>query len=273
MTTSTQWQLAEDVAERYETILVPAILGPFAAALVGHVAIRPGDLVVDVGCGTGAASRFAAPRAGSRGRVVALDVNAGMLAVARRQRLHDGSAPVEWREGDACLLPVADGAADVILCAQTIQFLPDRVGALREMHRALRSGGRVAVSAWCAVDENPYFAALARSIQRRVGPDTAKGLLAAFTQADAEPLAALLTDAGFRDVTVATCRLDLALPPLSEFVPRHVSATPMAAGYARASEEARQAVLREVIEAMVPYGTSGAPLVPFRSFVATGTRT
>jgi ubiquinone/menaquinone biosynthesis C-methylase UbiE len=52
MTASTQWQLAQDVAERYESILVPAILGPFAKALVDHVDIRPGDIVLDVGCGT-----------------------------------------------------------------------------------------------------------------------------------------------------------------------------------------------------------------------------
>lgn len=58
MATSRQWQLAHEAAERYEHILVPAILGPFAQALVKWSALQPDEVVVDIGCGTGAAARL-----------------------------------------------------------------------------------------------------------------------------------------------------------------------------------------------------------------------
>jgi ubiquinone/menaquinone biosynthesis C-methylase UbiE len=83
MATSTQWQLARAAAERYEQILVPAILGPVARMLVEWANLRHGETVLDVGCGTSAAARYAAEQVGPTGRVVGVDINAGMIEVAR----------------------------------------------------------------------------------------------------------------------------------------------------------------------------------------------
>ena len=126
------------------------------------------------------------------------------------------------------------------------------------------------MSVWCPLEDNPYFESLVRAMQRHVGPDTAKGLLAAFGLTNADEVKALLAEAGFDGVVSATTPLDLAFPPLSEFVPRHISATPMAAGYAAATEDARAAVVRDVIEGMARYGAPTGPRIPFRSHVVTG---
>ncbi len=269
MTTSTQWRLAGDAAERYETILVPTILGPFAKALVDFAEIRPGDVVLDVGCGTGAASRFAATCAGAAGRVVGVDINAGMLAAAKSRHAPEGSAPLDWREADASKLPVDDASADVVLCAQTIQFLSERTPALREMHRAVKPTGRVVVSVWRALDENPYFEGLVRAVERHIGHDTANGLRAAFSLTDADAIQSLVAGAGFRDITVETLSLELDLPPLSVFVPSHIAATPMAKGYADATDEARAAVVRDVIEAVGAFAPTTTPRIPYRSHVVS----
>jgi len=76
------WQVGGSAAELYQRYLVPAIASLWATDLIDRAAPRPGERVLDVACGTGVVSRLAAERMGS-GRVVGLDINAGMLAVAR----------------------------------------------------------------------------------------------------------------------------------------------------------------------------------------------
>ena len=129
----TQWQVAGSAPENYERYLVPAIFGPFATDLVELSAIQPGERVLDVACGPGVVARLAAEVVGATGRVVGVDLNAGMLAVARTLPLARG-APVEWREDDAAALQLPDGGFDVVLCQQGLQVFPDRPAALREKY-------------------------------------------------------------------------------------------------------------------------------------------
>ena len=72
-------QQAREAAERYQSILTPAILGPFARALVDFAALQMGERIIDVGCGTGAAARYAAEAVGNSGCVTGVDVNAGSV--------------------------------------------------------------------------------------------------------------------------------------------------------------------------------------------------
>jgi ubiquinone/menaquinone biosynthesis C-methylase UbiE len=271
METSKQWQLAHDAAERYERILVPAILGPAARSLVEWSGLRDGERVVDIGCGTGAAARFAAEKVGSSGRVAGVDVNAGMIDVARSVAPPRG-AVIEWFENSAYQLPFEEDEFDVALCAQTLQFLEDRPLALAEIHRVLEPGGRVAVSLWCSIERSPYFHVLVQAITKHVGAETAAGLRAAFGLSDAEAIRALLTGAGFRNVKATVQEFDLELPVPEEFVPRHVSATPMSAGFSAAPEEARRAVVHDVSEELLAYRTTQGIRVPFGTHLLMGIR-
>ena len=187
MTTSTQWQLARESPERYQNILTPAILGPFAEAVVNVAALQAGEAVVDVGTGTGAAARYAAEIVGPSGRVLGVDVNAGMLEVARSLPAVPG-APVEWREANATRLPLDDHRIDAALCAQTLQFLPKKEAALAEMRRVVKPGGRIALSLWCEIEESPYFYTLIQAIARHIGPEAAAGLKSAFALCDADDI-------------------------------------------------------------------------------------
>lgn len=268
-TTSTQWQLAREAAERYEHILVPAILGPAARALVHWAALQPGETVLDVGCGTGAAARFAAEQVGASGRIIGLDVNAGMLDVATSLPPANG-AVVEWHEASAYTLPLADETIDAVLCAQTLQFLIDRRRALFEMHRVVKPGGRLALSLWDDLRESPYFDVLVRAVTRHIGPDTAAGLRAAFDLSDNNTIRDLLVEAGWTCTVMTVRRLALDLPPLNAFVPLHISATPMAAGFNAAPRHAQQAVIEEVAERLAPFTTEAGVRVPFATHVALG---
>lgn len=263
MSTSTQWQLARDAAERYERILVPTILGPAARGLVEWSNLCAGEAVLDVGCGTGAATRFAAEKIGASGRAAGVDVNAGMVDIAKSHPPIEGAA-IEWFQDSAYQLPFAEGEFDVALCAQTLQFLEDRPRALAEMYRVLKPGGRVAVSLWRDIRENPYFDVLVQAVTHHISAETAMGLRAAFGLTDLNTILTLLSGAGFITPEATVKQLDLDLPILSQFVPQHVSATPMVAGFNAASHEKRQAVIQEVAEKLVAFETRDGVRIPFR---------
>ena len=264
MATSTQWQLAASAAGRYEEVLVPSILGPAAQALVAWAVLKPGEHFADIGCGTGAATRFAAKAVGRTGRAIGIDINPGMLAVAK-SALAGEAAATQWIEAGADSLPLPDQSLDAVLCAQTLQFLKDRPAALGEMRRVLKPGGRAMVSLWCGLADNPYFDALVAAIAKRIDPETAMGLGAAFQLSNAEEIHTLFLNAGFPSVEMTVAQCDLDLPRVAEFVPRHVGATPMAAGFNAASQNVRDLIVEDVASRLASYRTESGIRVPFRT--------
>lgn len=129
-----RWQLSGHGPESYEQHMVPALFAPCAASLVAQAAPQPGERVLDAACGTGIVARLVAPQVGEVGRVIGLDLNPGMLAVARALPPPSG-ALLTWQEGSLEALPFEDEAFDVVLCQQGLQFCPNRAGAVREMRR------------------------------------------------------------------------------------------------------------------------------------------
>jgi SAM-dependent methyltransferase len=259
-----QWQLANDAARHYEDVLVPAYLGPAARATVQRVTPQPGESVLDVGCGTGAAAREAWLSVTPGGRVIGVDVNRYMLAVARQV-----GPELDFREGDARQLPLRDHTFDVAVCANTLQFVPERARAARQLARVLRRGGRVGVSTWETIDRNPYFEALAAAISATMGVQVATPLTSACTLGTPEELSGVLVAGGFVDVQVEPVALHLELPDLGTFVPRHLASTPMAAAFRGAGDEAVAAVVRDVESGLGSAGRDGRT-VTFRLLVATG---
>ena len=125
MSISKNWQLSLEAAELYEAIPVPTILGPASRLLVEHASINSDSNVIDVGCGTGAATRYVANMVSSPGSVAGVDINAGMIEVAKSLPKDPGMS-IDWYEGSAFELPFEENTFDVAISAQTIQFLNDR---------------------------------------------------------------------------------------------------------------------------------------------------
>jgi SAM-dependent methyltransferase len=105
--------------------------------------IRAGEHVVDCGSGAGVDALIAARLVGPAGRVIGVDMTPEMLRKARTSAVEMRFANVEFREGVLEDLPVATAWADVVISNGVLNLVPDKVAALHEMHRVLRSGGRL----------------------------------------------------------------------------------------------------------------------------------
>jgi len=196
--------------EMYEQELVGPLFKPFAEVLVDTLAITSGDRVLDIACGTGIVARLAKDRVGSAGKVVGVDSNPGMLGVARTL-----VSDIDWREADAGKLPLADGEEfNVVCCQQGLQFFPDRPGAMREMHRALKNGGRLGVSTWRSDTELPLVLALRNAAEKHVGPINDRR----HSFGDEHQLESLLQDAGFRHVRSRTVSQTIRFRNPSSFI-------------------------------------------------------
>lgn len=252
--------VAQNLGENYEQYLVPTIFGPWAADLVALSAPPPGERVLDVACGTGAVAREAARVIGARGSVTGLDLNAGMLNIARE---HDPHGTVQWREGSAQSMPFPDEAFTLVLCQQGMQYFPDRAAALREMHRVLASGGRLVLSVWRAVERTPGFLVLGQMLARHISPEV--GMLPPFALGDAAGLAAEVANAGFADVTVQMASRLLRYDSHKEFARTYLISTPLADLLAQVEEARRTALLADVEAALQPYIDSNGLAFPIES--------
>jgi SAM-dependent methyltransferase len=169
-------QVAASAAEVYEEFFVPALFGQFAAAAVEVTKVGVGGRLLDVGTGTGVVARAALETVGPSGHVVGLDINPGMLDVARRL-----SDDITWVHGSAEDIPADDDSFDAVVCQFALMFLERPRDALAEMARVVRSGGRVVVSTWADVSQSPGYAAMVELLDREIGRAAADALLAPFS--------------------------------------------------------------------------------------------
>jgi ubiquinone/menaquinone biosynthesis C-methylase UbiE len=204
---------AASVPENYDRHLAPVIFEPWAEILLEAVGVRSGDHVLDVASGTGVVARLAARHAGLEGRVVASDLSATMLAHAASRAAAPGAAPIEYLEAAATQLPVADGAFDVVLCQQGLQFFTDRAGAAAEMHRVLRPGGVAGVAVWALGHRLEPFDDYADAlIGAGVDPPFAGAYDSSSFVIGAEELTTLLSDAGFAKIEVSVVEHTIVWP-------------------------------------------------------------
>lgn len=236
----------------YERYFVPVIGAPLAEDLVPAAALKPGERVLDVACGTGVVARMAASRVGAEGSVSGVDLHPGMLAVARETAPPE--AAITWHEGNAESLPFPDGAFDAVLCQISLMFVPEKPAALREMRRVLADGGRAVLNVPRPV---AMFTQMAAAMERHIGPMAAGFVRQVFSLNDPQELDGLLKEAGFRDVAVATSRKTLSLPAPADFLWQYVSSTPLVGALAQAGEASRAALEQAVVKDWKPY-TEGA---------------
>jgi arsenite methyltransferase len=135
---------AEASRQVEETYLTPDVVEQRRMVL-RSLALRPGEHVIDIGTGPGLLAAEIAAAVGPGGLVCGIDVSESMLALAEARASQPGGARIELRQAGANQLPVAEAAFDAAVSTQVFEYVIDVPGALAEIHRVLRPGGRVLV--------------------------------------------------------------------------------------------------------------------------------
>ena len=182
---------------------------PFLAT----AAISRGDRVLDVGCGTGLATRDAA-RAATDGSALGVDLSSQMIALAQKLAAEEGLDNVEFQQADAQIHPFGSAEFDVVISRMGSMFFGDPVGAFSNLHRALRPDGRLVLLTWQSVADNEWLTefrtALAVGRELPTPPPEAPS---PFALADPDRVKEILGAAGFTDVSFQSLHVPMSFGP------------------------------------------------------------
>jgi SAM-dependent methyltransferase len=194
---NSQEQIA--AATFYEELFVPSLFKQWVPLVLSSANVQPGHRVLDVACGTGILAREAASMVGPSGYTSGLDIDRGMLEVARR------IAPaIDWKQGPSDALPFPDQSFDAVVSQFGLMYFPEREKSLREMLRVLVPGSQLAVAVFDSLDNIPAYADEVALLERSAGKKAADALRAPFVLGKKESLIQLAKDSGVSTARVTT---------------------------------------------------------------------
>jgi ubiquinone/menaquinone biosynthesis C-methylase UbiE len=242
-------------------------------ATIDALAPRPGERIVDVGCGSGQSTVMLSERVAPGGHVLGVDVAAPLLAIARRRAESAGAGAVDFVEADAQVHRF-EPDRDALYSRFGVMFFADPIAAFANLAGALRPRGRLAFVCWRRPDENPVMMApLAAAVAAGLPPPdpTQPGAPGPFAFAEPSRIATILASAGFTAIEIvphderiggndldATLDLTFHVGPLG----RQLRLVP----------EARDSVVDAVRAALEPYVSGGLVMMPSATWIVTAIR-
>ena len=190
-------QISAGAAEIYEKFYLPGIFAEWVPRVIEAACIRTGQRVIDVACGTGVLARAVARIVGFEGITVGIDINAGMLDVAREK-----APEIEWRQAPAEALPLDDNSFDSVVCQFGLMYFEDKRAALKEMMRVLRPGGKLAIVVWDKLENSLAYATEEQLFRRILGDDYADET--PYSLGDLDALRRLFSSAGITQINIKT---------------------------------------------------------------------
>jgi len=256
------WDKAAADYERYWA----HALEPAQNRLLQMAELRSGERVLDIAAGTGLVTFRAASTVGSSGTVFATDLSEAMVTGLRAAALARGLTNVRAERMDAQQLALPDGTYDAALCALGLMYVPDPLAALKEMKRALRAGGRAAVSVWGS-REKCGWAEIFPIVERRVASEVCPMF---FQLGGGDALALTMGLAGFTDLKVERLPATIRYENASDACGAAFVGGPVALAYSHFDEATKRSAHAEYLGSIAGYKTGDGYAVPGEFVVAVG---
>jgi ubiquinone/menaquinone biosynthesis C-methylase UbiE len=239
--------------------------------MVEHLALQPGQRVLELACGPGDTGFLAAELVKPGGTLIATDASRAMLGVATGRARDLGVTNVEFRQMELEWIDLPAASVDAIACRWGLMFAIDPGAALQEARRVLRPGGRIAVAVWDDPELNPWATVATRALVElghAMPPDRNEPGM--FSLADPVRLQQLLEDAGFLEVFVDSVELSRSEPSFDSYFEETLDLSrPVADVWERLSERHQEELRTRIAELAEQFITDdGAIRFPARSLVA-----
>jgi SAM-dependent methyltransferase len=190
---------------------------PLTGVLLSAAAPKPGESILDIGCGCGDLTLKVAKACGTQSHIRGIDISAPMLKRAKAREAEwraaaPGMAHIEWFLSDAMLHPF-EPRADLVMSRFGVMFFADPVVAFTNIRRALKPGGRLAILCWAALDDNPWIKVPLAAVHELIDPPPPlpEGAPGPFAFADTLRVQAILGEAGFVDAAARSIEVRLRL--------------------------------------------------------------
>lgn len=253
--------LTPEAAQGYEDLFVPAIFSQWPSKIIAAAELNEDAHLLEVGCGTGVLAREAIQQVGVNGSVTGLDLSESMLGVARNL-----CPDADFHQGNAMNLPFEDNSFDVAVASFVLMFVPDQALAVKEMWRVLKPGGRLIISVWESLDENPAYAELVRIATSRIDETAGESLAWPFALGEQGKLSEICRSAGVNDMTTTSHAGRAKFPSIDGFVRTEIEAWVLADSVNKA---ALDAVLEDSRTTLTEYcSDTGAIDIPFNALFA-----
>ena len=248
-----------------------AFLKPMGDAIIDHLQITDTDQVLDMATGTGEPGITIAGLV-PNGSVTGTDLAEDMLAIARENASAKGLENYETVTADVCELPFAPASFDAISCRMGFMFFPDMQLAAGEMHRVLKTGGRIAVTVWGAPDLNNWVTTIMNVIRKHIElPTPMPGAPGMFRCASPGLMTGILKQAGFKHIKENTITGQVDYQSFDRYWEMMLEVgAPIVAALANADEATEAAIKAETAELFRSKNKGDAALLDYGALVVCG---
>lgn len=266
--TGAQWVRYQDRLDR--------MLEPFGEAVLKAAAVKPGERVLDVGCGCGATTLEAAASAGKAGRVLGVDISGPMVARAR-ERARSLGRPAEFVVADAATHAFTPRSFDLLLSRFGVMFFDEPPAAFASMYKGLAKTGRLAFACWRSMPENPWLTAPMRAALPLLPPPepAVPGAPGPFAFADKDRVTSILSSAGFRDIVLTPfdAKVVLGRPeggdPVEDALGQSLEIGPLARLLASQPDDLRERAKAAVRTELAKYLTADGVVLSGATWIVT----